>query len=654
MPKLGRYWLSIGVVALAAVLRLWGLASLPPGLHYDEAFHLLSAQAMLAGRGVPIYITGNQGNEPMQAYLATLTLTMLGSVPWAGRLISAWAGIVSIALVIRTGREMFGARVGVIAGLALTTLYWHLTISRWGTQPMLSTVAAVGTMAGLWHGVRSGRRQSYVWAGVSLALGLWAYVAFRLFPFAPLLAGVGLLIAARPQHRRAGLLNGLLAVCVAALLYAPLAWFFAQHPEWFFNRYSQITQSTTQAASPLTALTHNAVAVLGGLFVNGDLNWRQNLSGRPAFDVAQAAFFSVGTVVSFWRWRRPEGPALVIWALIGLAPAILTEAPPQFGRSVMATPALALLIALGFDWAWQHTGPWVVLRFGLGLALAFSLWVTAYTYFVTWGRDPNLFIAFDVGLRWIGEHLREAPLDAGLMETPVRHDYPTLEFSLGPEAYGRFKSFNGRECTILPSKTVSAIVYAVITYEDSLTLPILESSFPAGQVINRVEQKGAPYAALYQIPAGQVLQLSTETTDTARFADSVTMRGHTLSTPEVRPGDTVRLTVVWEVAQATSAAYKTFVHLYGPPQTNGDIVYAQRDAEPCDNSYPSWQWSPGDVIIEYYKIPVPMDVPSGDYTLGVGWYDAVTQVRLPVADDTGQPRGDVIEFEHVQVANPNP
>ena len=77
-----RFALVVGVLALAACLRLWRIAELPPGLHHDEAFHLLRAQEIARGQSFPVYIIGNNGNEPLFAYLTSLMLPMLGPLAW--------------------------------------------------------------------------------------------------------------------------------------------------------------------------------------------------------------------------------------------------------------------------------------------------------------------------------------------------------------------------------------------------------------------------------------------------------------------------------------------------------------------------------------------------------------------------------------------
>jgi hypothetical protein len=94
------------------------------------------------------------------------------------------------------------------------------------------------------------------------------------------------------------------------------------------------------------------------------------------------------------------------------------------------------------------------------------------------------------------------------------------------------------------------------------------------------------------------------------------------------------------------------VHLIGPPQADGLILYAQVDSSPCDNAYPTWQWKPGEIVIEYVKVAVPAGVPPGSYQVYTGWYEPGTLQRLPVVDLAGRPLGDTIALETVQVANP--
>jgi hypothetical protein len=57
---------------------------------------------------------------------------------------------------------------------------------------------------------------------------------------------------------------------------------------------------------------------------------------------------------------------------------------------------------------------------------------------------------------------------------------------------------------------------------------------------------------------------------------------------------------------------------------------AQEDAQPCDNSYPTTWWSPGEIIEENHSITIPLNMPPGPYVVTTGIYDLATGMRLPM------------------------
>jgi hypothetical protein len=642
----------LAVLVLAAALRTWRLAEVPPGLHHDEAFHLLRAEEIARGEALPIYIPDNQGNEPLFAYFSAVTVKLLGSVNWAGRLAASWAGLAAVALTVRAGREMFPRqRVGEWAGLLLAVLFWHLDMSRWGSQPILSAAAAAGTMAGLWRGARTGRPAGFVFAGGSLAAGLWSYAAFRVFPLAAAAGGL-FLWATRPTRRRAVLRGGAIAGLTAALLCAPLGVYFARHPEWFFNRFSQVTQTTLGTGSPIQALAQQAQAVLAGLVVAGfgDQIWRHNIPGRPGLDPVQATLVVIGLAVGLARRHKAEGVTLIAWAMVGLLPAVLTEYPPQHGRSVMATPALALLGGLGADAVWRtrRGQPWT--RIGTALAVTVSGGAGVQAYFGRWANDPALHTAFDVGLFELGQALKQHT-GAVLYETPVYREYPTLEFALEPAGYERMKAFNGRACLVVPETTLKETYYGIVVAEDRATLSGLQAAFPDGEVTETLWRGADPYAEIFRVAAGQQPRLQPDKADSAWFDRQVALLGHSLG-QNLAAGERMALTLYWQKTEATAADLHVFVHVLGPPREDGSPLYAQRDGAPCDNAYPTWQWAPGEIIVDRIEIEIPADVPAGEYQLSVGWYDIADLTRLEAIGPGGESLGNAVALEDITVAGP--
>jgi hypothetical protein len=151
------------VLALGATLAtrlLWLRQTSPPpiGPVDAEGFHLL-AMNMLAGRGFAIGWTppfcATAIRPPLYPAFLMLTYRGLGASPAHAVLMQVLLAVVTTALVIRLGREVGGARVGVLAG-------W-LYILNGTTQRYIGYLLAEALLlplmtAALWASVRSLRR----------------------------------------------------------------------------------------------------------------------------------------------------------------------------------------------------------------------------------------------------------------------------------------------------------------------------------------------------------------------------------------------------------------------------------------------------------------------------------------------------------------
>jgi hypothetical protein len=94
----------------------------------------------------------------------------------------------------------------------------------------------------------------------------------------------------------------------------------------------------------------------------------------------------------------------------------------------------------------------------------------------------------------------------------------------------------------------------------------------------------------------------------------------------------VTLLTSWQTEGARFISLAMFVHLL---DAAGNIV-AQDDGL----GYPPHTWQPGDRFLQLARLPLPPDLPPGDYTLQFGLYDRATGARWPVLNADGQPAGD--------------
>jgi len=115
----------------------------------------------------------------------------------------------------------------------------------------------------------------------------------------------------------------------------------------------------------------------------------------------------------------------------------------------------------------------------------------------------------------------------------------------------------------------------------------------------------------------------------ANFAGKATLLGY-----EANPAATgaeLPVTLYWRAEAPMGADYTVFVHLL---DAAGNVV-AQGDSPPRGGRYPTHWWEPGEVIADEHVIPLPADLPPGEYRVRAGLYRPDTGERLPLVGAAG-------------------
>jgi hypothetical protein len=684
---LPRQWEAAVVVLitlLAAALRFYRLTELPPGLHFDEGFKGVTARSLLAGAPAQPFFESDMGEEPIAIYLVAASLGLVGQHPWAVRLPSAIVGTLTVPLAWWLGRELLragwpaGSRtagqsspvpaaerggeegaaqiVGLGTALVLAILYWHVSFSRIGMEPILVPFFATLAFAALLRGLNTGRWPAFALAGLALGGSLYTYKAGY---FIPIVAVLFVAYTAGTRHGIPGrqgrgvLLTALLALLVAA----PIMLYFAAHPANFLQRPASVALVGGEISpeSPWRVLGENLPRVLGMFFLQGDANPRSNLPLRPALDPFLACLFLVGLAWTAWASLRGRPVMALPWLWLGVLslPTLLTTDAPHFGRAIGATPAIALLCALGLA---ILDSRFPILDSGsqpsslpnpkskiqnlksvlLALGLVFSTVTTARAYFCTWGRSPDLFYAYDVGLAGVADYINAVPAGQEVVLTPTDRDHYTLQFLV----HRPLISFDGRAGLVLPPPAQAATVI-VLLREDEATLPVLQRLRPDGQVVwTLADDYGRPYAAAYSLPATVaegVLPPAPDHPADVTFGRAARLLGYSLDRDTVRPGGLVNLTLYWQALAPLPEDYTVFTHLLGTTNPNtGSPVWAGHDGQPDGGNYPTTDWQPGQVILDVHPLAISADAPPGEVQLEAGLYLLSTLTRLPAIDGVGQ------------------
>ncbi len=141
---------------------------------------------------------------------------------------------------------------------------------------------------------------------------------------------------------------------------------------------------------------------------------------------------------------------------------------------------------------------------------------------------------------------------------------------------------------------------------------------------------GAPVTVGYLVVgASDAGQATSETL--ARFGDSIELTNATLAQNRSADGHSVSIDLTWQADEAIAGDYTRFVHIL---DAGGQLV-AQADSPPLDGFLPTSAWNPLVPVHETVRLLLPEDLPSGEYSAVIGFYDFTTLERLPVSvDDT--------------------
>ncbi len=177
--------MSKWILALLLLILLigWGLSVRQwdaDGLWYDEVWSLYNAGGPPDGPLPPWGITERiASQDPDQGIVHPLLLaawsSAAGWTPFAGRMLSALAGLVAVAVVARLGRRVFSAEVGLFAAaiMLLSPFYIHYTHElRVMTLTTLCIVGLVWTYLDLMDTRRVALRRASMFGFVISGMGL--------------------------------------------------------------------------------------------------------------------------------------------------------------------------------------------------------------------------------------------------------------------------------------------------------------------------------------------------------------------------------------------------------------------------------------------------------------------------------------------------
>ncbi len=656
MSRRSMLWGMVTVLLVAAALRLIAFGQIPPGLYHDEAYHGLDAVQILKG-DLSLYFPANNGREPLFIYLVALTVGVLGKSPFALRLPSFFAGLLTIAATAAMGRALFSRRVGLLASAVLALTLWHVHLSRVGFRAVLLPLFIA---LAVWQAVRGikGDKGTWHWvlAGIFYGLSFYTYTAARFTPVALLVFGVYVLATKQTVLNTRYTLRTLgLAALAALVAVVPLAVYTLLDPDIVLGRPGQVSflNPAISGGDPWGTLWSHTLRTMGMFFVQGDRIWRHNVPWRPIFDPALGAAFVVGLAIALRRARRDVSAGFVlIWTAVMSLPTLLAEDAPHFLRAAGILPAVVILPALGLEqvgkWASGQVGkripptPYSLLPTAYSLLLILALFATVGSYFYDY-RAPEAGYWFEegavalagrvngfLGVGWDGERMvRGGPGDRTVYLDPALWEHwPAVQFlTAAPDAVTLSLEEEQADCPA-----------AIFTWPFegwrrawALLPEPAEITFEEGP-LSQGDRDPAPfptYLAFFATPP------DTTSPAIARFSGGVELLGVETWPVDI---DRLRVRLRWRATAPLAEDYVVFLHYL----RDGERI-AQGDSQPVDERYPTTRWRTGDVINDDHHMDgVGQPLLERD-ALRFGFWQPENGEALYLLDEAGNPAGDWVE-----------
>jgi 4-amino-4-deoxy-L-arabinose transferase-like glycosyltransferase len=673
-----RRWLTASCLVSGLVLivlltvtatRLHRLSVLPPGLWYDEAYYALDAAWVADTRAAQVFFPGNNGREPLMPYLGAVSMSVLGQTPYALRLVSVLAAVLTVAMTYRWLVTMFADEpdrhwLGLIAAGGLALSFWYLVMSRTGHRAALLPACLVLTNWLFWRAFRCARlhgvgRSWPRWAVAGVALGVcqYSYLTARLVPLVFLIFGVVATVGAnRAEYsrpvRRPVLWSGLAVMGLsAALVFAPLALYFLAHPESFFGRSGDVFVVHQIARGAVTWPQQLLDAVR--VFVDGsDPHWRHNLADQSGFSLLESIGFWIGLLVCLRRLRRLPYSFLLVSLLVLWLPALLSVPAVYTLRLSGLLPVYYavgavgwMTVARGLAWMITRRTAWRGVAVGVRpavtvLVLIATAWWALPAYFGRWAQTPMVYSQYNGPLAdlagYVAEHARDADI---LLPLPV-YLHPTVHFLLRSqfaETEVRPPLRPDRPALLVEVPDIF-LIPGVLAIDRQSSLMWLRRD-PAGTGIAYLLHFPQPYPGVTPQPDGLADDLVVGPTQDrvatlyayrtlASLVDAavaapppvavqydwghqVALTAYRLMPTLVQPGGATVLDLYWRGITDQPSEYRTFVHILdarGQPvsQVNGITLSEEQ------------RWRRGRLSPEQHLVSLPAGSAAGVYLVRIG------------------------------------
>jgi hypothetical protein len=641
---------GLGLILIAAfALRLYRLGV--SSLWYDETVSVFLAQQELAEL---TRHTAGDIHPPLYYYLLHFWGRFAGWSEFAMAFVSLFFGVLLIALVYRIAREWFDHRVAILAAFLVALSPYHLWYSqevRMYTFGAMLGLASVYFFARLFQPSLAGNpkivSRNFIAYAVVSALGIYTLYYFAFLLVFENLAALLWVAQSETKNRKPKIATWVSSQFAILVLYLP--WLFTAIrqaieppvPPWrsftwlpqvLLESFSALALGQSiepQSATPVVILV--AVVILFALKQNGQPTVVGGLFLLGYTFVPLAFIF----VLSLWkplyhvRYIFTYSPAFYILVALGFSRLAIHASRLIFYATLAILIAASTFSIYQFWFNPQYAKDdlrgavnYIDERWRPGDAVLIN---AGYTY-------PAFVLYFDQPVAWRGRLTEFAPRDASggaiVAQTGSLGGAPNLGWG---DPRSDFYATTIDETRAALDRLFAAHprvwmlrLYDTVVDPDGIIRDylathgrILDDQGFAGESFARVQgylTTRAPIPAL----------LATVTRREVVFGNRIALLGIEPAALTTRAGVAIDLNLYWQAIEPTNIDNRLFIGLYADDST----LVAATDEIPIGNAWGTSRWTPGEILREPIRVPLPAHLPPGNYELRAALYNPLTHEAL--------------------------
>jgi 4-amino-4-deoxy-L-arabinose transferase-like glycosyltransferase len=351
----------VSIFAVAIVIRLWRLGSIPRVIMGDESDNVQVAYKIIAGTGPGIFGFDWKPAPIFSMYPLAWTIQVFGDSVSDFRMFPVILSLLVLIAFYAVARESMGAPAALLAFGLLATNLWFLHFSRTAWENSNAALFALGACWAVTRAVKTGSQWFWAIAGVFTAFGLYGYFAGR-FIFLSVGVIAFLAIALRLAPWRRTLIGLAIAAGVCTVLFAPMAYNIARDWDFFNTRTTNASifhevpgaQEFPQDETGWRVAWHNVKQNYEGLILlDGDamgvgLWQRYTPPGRAPLGFIASHLFWAGLVVGAVLRRRDTYAWWPFFVPLAIA-QIFSRGTPDLARAMIFAPFYFLFIGIALD-----------------------------------------------------------------------------------------------------------------------------------------------------------------------------------------------------------------------------------------------------------------------------------------------------------------